>query len=94
MNYSHMTEPGPIKYTPNDLTSLKEVKIFDKHGKLKRIIQAERVEDIHSYTIKKEYGQDICRECDKLFTLYKKKQYTCGECIKKRKTIGLSLRRS
>jgi len=94
MNYSHMNNPGEFKYTPNDLTHLNEVKIFDKHGNIKRIIHPKRLEEVHTYNIKREYGQDICRECDKLFTLYKKVQYTCSECIQKRKTIGLSLRRS
>jgi len=95
MNYSNMQFQGTIKFAPNDLTHLNEVKIFDAHGNLKRVVQAVRLGDDPTVydTKNKKYGEDVCRGCNKIFTLYKKRQYNCAECIQKRPLIGLSLRR-
>lgn len=82
-----------VKYTDNDLSSLKTVKIYDKDGKLKETITAELLTEYESYGKKKSHGERECRACHNMFTIHKRKQKTCDACIEKRPFAGDSIRR-
>jgi len=91
-----MTNPGEIRFTPTDISHLNEVRIFDGDGNLKKVVYAPLlpIESSHFDPKNKKYGDGVCRDCNKMFTLSKKRQYSCSECIQKRPLIGLSLRSS
>lgn len=82
-----------LKFKDNDLIPLKEVRIFDRHGNLKKVVSQDRIEDSGQYGINRSSGEKKCRICKKMFTLYRKTQRTCNPCIAKRPLCGISMRR-
>lgn len=93
MSYNPMvTNLNVIRFKDNDLTKLNEVKIFDKHGNLKKVVSQDRIKDPDQY--RRSYGELPCRVCKVKFTVHKKRQLTCEDCINKRPMCGVSFRRT
>ena len=82
-----------VKYTDNDLSSLKTVKIYDKDGNLKETVTAELLTEEEASGRTKTYGDRQCRSCGIMFTANNRYQKSCEPCIKKRPVSQLSMRR-